>query len=147
MKFISTKTIALSLLSGTLIVTLAWWLKPDRNYTPVPVANQSVASGTHEPDAAVFSQYAGAASCRDCHAKEFASWAGSNHGMAERAIDPAMDHAAFDPAHSIVHATQKSEARLRDGRCEMITAGLTSPAETHAIDRVIGHDPLRQFLV
>lgn len=147
MKFFSSKTAGLALLLGALAVVVFSWSKRTRNYTPVPVASNSVSPGTLEPEAAVFPHYAGAVSCRDCHAKEFASWAGSNHGMAERALDPALDHAAFDPAHNIVHATQKSEALMRDGRCEMITAGLNGPAEAHTVDRVIGHDPLRQFLV
>ncbi len=147
MKFLSPKIAGLALLSGALSVILYWRLNPTRNYTPVPVAGNAIPAGTLEPESSVLPQYAGAASCRDCHAKEFASWAGSNHGMAERAMDPALDHAAFEPAHSIVHATQKSEARLREGRYEMITAGLSGAVETFTVDRVIGHDPFRQFLI
>ena len=34
-----------------------------------------------------------------------------------------------------------------DGKYEIVSTGLEGRREPHAVDRVIGHDPLRQFLV
>ncbi len=72
----------------------------------------------------VFSQYAGSESCEDCHAEEFSQWKNSHHGLAERLVDPAADKKAFAAAQ-----------------------GLPDEAEIRAAARVIGNDPLRQFLV
>jgi predicted CXXCH cytochrome family protein len=100
-----------------------------------------------EPEKKVFAQYAGAESCRECHAKAFNDWKGSHHGLAERKIDPALDRAAFEPPREIRTGTQVSEARTEYGRFQLITAGLKSRQEILMPDRVIGVDPLRQFLV
>jgi len=115
-----------------------------------PVSSSSAGSEVGAPledEKKVFATYAGADSCRACHAKEFEAWAKSNHGLAERALNPATDKVAFDPAREITHATQKSSVLIKDGKYEMTTLGLSGKPETFAVDRVIGNDPLRQFLV
>jgi tetratricopeptide (TPR) repeat protein len=66
--------------------------------------------------------------------------------LAERPF-AALDQAAFTPARTLEHGTQKSEMRIHDGRPEVVTEGFGGKAEPYRVDRVIGHDPLRQFLV
>ena len=100
-----------------------------------------------EPEAKVFAQYAGSESCRECHAAAFDKWKGSHHGLAERKIDPRLDRGAFEPSREIKAGTQVSEARTDDGKFQLITTGLKSSRETLTPDRVIGVDPLRQFLI
>ncbi len=100
-----------------------------------------------EPEAQVFARYAGSQSCRECHAAQFESWAKSNHGNAERAVNAAMDSAAFSPEHNFHHGTQDSVATQVDGKPALKTLGFDGKIETYPIARVIGHDPLRQFLV
>src|SRR5438046_1664354 len=60
-------------------------------------------------DKTIFATYGGSKSCRDCHAKEFAEWAGSHHALAERAVDPAQDRSAFETPRTIQHGSQSSE--------------------------------------
>ena len=136
----------LIILAAVVIIGGGWWFWPVKNYMAVSVPGDSQ---TLPPAAADdFSNYSRSAdSCRACHAKEFASWASSNHGMAERAFDAKLDDAAFEPAKEIAHGTQKSSTRLHDGKPELLTTSLANKTEPFAIDRVIGHDPLRQFLV
>ncbi|MCE9519658.1 MAG: tetratricopeptide repeat protein [Verrucomicrobia bacterium] len=125
-----------------------WWLA-QRN-TPSATMSSANPAGTKfalENEATAYAQYGGSASCRDCHAKEFAAWSASNHGLAERALNPALDQAAFDPPREIVHGTQKSQARKNGEHSEILTLGLNGQTETYRAERVIGHDPLRQFLV
>ncbi len=99
-----------------------------------------------EDERRVFAQYAGSESCRSCHAEAYESWAISNHGLAERRVEPQLDQAAFVPASSFRHATQSTSSRF-DGTNYLITCvGLSRTNETHRVVRVIGNDPLRQYL-
>jgi tetratricopeptide (TPR) repeat protein len=95
----------------------------------------------------VFDAYAGSASCIQCHREEFADWKRSNHGMAEREVQAAMDRRAFDPPRTFKHGTQQTEARGQGSRYEVVTPGPNNRDEPFGIERVIGNDPLRQFLV
>lgn len=95
----------------------------------------------------VFAQYGGSESCQDCHAEEYALWKKSNHGLAERLVQPARDRSAFDPAQTFKHGTQTSTASWSNGVAFMTAIGLSRQPETHALTRVIGNDPLLQYLV
>ncbi len=100
-----------------------------------------------EPEAKVFARYAGSQSCRECHATQFASWQKSNHGNAERLPSDALDAAAFSPERTFHHGTQSSTATKIDDKPAVKTLGFENKEETYPIARVIGHDPLRQYLV
>jgi tetratricopeptide (TPR) repeat protein len=60
---------------------------------------------------------------------------------------PRVDLAAFEPSRTFRHARQTSTARWEGGRFEVVTLGLAQRPEPYRADRVIGNDPLRQFLV
>lgn len=125
-----------------------WWLSPWSGPSDaLPVAKPSGTTPVMENEKSAFAKYSGSASCRDCHQKEYASWAPSNHGMAERSLSPALDQAAFDPPREIAHGSQKSQVRKNGDHCEMLTPGLAGKTGPFRVERVIGHDPLRQFLV
>ena len=100
-----------------------------------------------EPEDKVFAQYAGSQSCKGCHAEAFASWEKSNHGLAERPFREELDAAAFSPDRTFTHGTQTSTATKSSGAPAVKTLGFDNKHESYAIARVIGHDPLRQFLV
>ena len=100
-----------------------------------------------EPEAQVFARYAGSQSCRECHAAQFESWAKSNHANAERVPNAAMDAAAFSPERTFHHGTQQSVATQINGQPAVKTLGFGGATEAYPIARVIGHDPLRQYLV
>ena len=100
-----------------------------------------------EPDAKVFAAYAGSQTCRACHAEAFALWSTSHHALAERAVDLSRDRAAFEPARSVKHGSQISEARVTDGRFELMTSGEDRERKGFAGVRVIGQATLRQFLL
>jgi Flp pilus assembly protein TadD len=95
----------------------------------------------------VFATYAGSASCRECHSQAYADWAQSHHGLAERPLRAELDREAFDPPQTVRHGTQTTETRMNDGRNEVVTLGANGKVEPFAVARVIGVDPLRQFLV
>ena len=100
-----------------------------------------------ESEAVVFARYAGSKACRDCHAKAFAAWEKSHHGLAERPVDPALDRPAFDPPRAIKHGSLTSSAREREGRFEVITQGADGKVQPFAAARAIGVYPLVQYLI
>jgi tetratricopeptide (TPR) repeat protein len=100
-----------------------------------------------EDERAAFSQYGGSASCRECHKEAYDLWAKSNHGLAERPLRSDPDAEAFFPARTFKHGSQESELRSRGGGFEVVTLGYASNREAYQVERVIGNDPLQQFLV
>jgi hypothetical protein len=86
------------------------------------------------------------ASCRECHPSEYEQWAASHHGLAERALSPQRDRSAFEPTRTFKAGTQTNETRFRDGQCQIVTLGFRTNTEAYAAERVIGVEPVRQFL-
>lgn len=137
------------LIAGVLLTAaaglLAWMLrsKPGGSLT-----NTGERKPFELPDETqTFPTYAGSQSCRECHAGEFEKWQSSHHGLAERNPSAEMDRAAFDPPKSFTHGTQTSEARMNGADFEVVTTGFENHRGPYKIERVLGHDPLRQFLV
>jgi tetratricopeptide (TPR) repeat protein len=100
-----------------------------------------------EPEGQIRAGYGGSASCKDCHAEAYELWAGSNHAHAERLPRAELDRAAFDPVRTFLHGTQTTMVRLEGDDYQIASPGLSNETETQTVARVIGHDPLRQFLV
>ncbi len=103
------------------------------------------------PDYRPSLRFAGSERCADCHPDQYQRWRASHHALAERPVDPALDRAAFDPGRAIEHGSVKSEIRTAgtadDARFLVRTLGADGNYHEYAVERVIGTDPLRQFLV
>lgn len=100
------------------------------------------------PEDEVHAKYAGSESCRKCHAAEFGKWQHSNHGLAERNIDPKEDDKAFSPKQTLIHGKDSSEMFLdAEGVAKILTLGLDGKRHAYQPVRVIGNNPLRQFLI
>jgi tetratricopeptide (TPR) repeat protein len=99
-----------------------------------------------EDETEAFAQYAGSASCRSCHEEAYQLWRTSNHGMAERIPLPHLEDPAFVPARSFEHGTQKTEVRKEGDHYEIFTPGLDGTNGPFVVDRVIGNNPLMQYL-
>ena len=95
-------------------------------------------------DAEILGKYAGSDSCRDCHKDAFEQWSKSNHGLAERAVSN-LDADAFRP-ETFAHGTQHTDIRSIGGDHRIVALGPDKRYETFLVERVIGNDPLRQFL-
>ncbi|MEQ1860394.1 MAG: tetratricopeptide repeat protein [Chthoniobacteraceae bacterium] len=123
---------------------LVWWKQ--RPPAPAKIAATPPAP-LLEPQEKVFAEYAGAESCRGCHADQFAKWATSDHFHAERKPVPALDDAAFVPPHAFKHGTQESSTAKSGADFLLTTPGFDGEREAYPVARVIGHDPLRQMLI
>lgn len=139
--------------AALLVMVGAWLWWPGRGSGTQVGKGRSVpptvaaSSPVIEPQAAAFARYAGSAACRDCHAGQHSAWHASNHGMAERELDDSLDRHAFDPPRSFVHGSQSTDVSWNAGKAAVETPGLEGKRESMPVMRVIGHDPLRQFLV
>ncbi len=99
-------------------------------------------------DDEVHAKYAGSESCKECHAAEFENWEHSHHGLAERNYSEELDRDAFSPKKTLKHGDQTSETFLdAEGLAKVLTLGLGNKRRTYPVKRIIGHDPLRQFLI
>lgn len=110
-------------------------------------ASFAVGAGSAGQPAHIQSGYAGSDQCRDCHPGVYDLWAKSNHGLAERLVQSNVDESAFVPARTISFGSHTVTVEATNGGFYITDAGLSGKAETHRVERVIGNDPLRQFLV
>ncbi len=124
-----------------------WTVKKQPSSKQPTTKSSPPASALRAPsDREAFAAYAGSESCRECHAQAYSKWTNSHHALAERIVDPRNDRSAFEPMRSIRHGAQASEARIRDGQFQLTTMGANGAPATFQPDRVLGVDPLRQFL-
>lgn len=115
--------------------------------TPGQAAQEKIES-VIPPQDEVHAQYAGSASCKDCHKTAYDAWQNSNHGLAERQLRDDMDRDAFEPRQSLAHNGRETEAFLdADGVAKILTRGFKGERKAYRVVRVIGNDPLRQFLI
>jgi tetratricopeptide (TPR) repeat protein len=93
-----------------------------------------------------YAAYAGSESCRDCHRADYDLWASSHHALAERLLQPTNYLIAFSPPRSFQHGAETTTARVQNGQYQIVTLGLESNRQPFRVERVIGDDPLIQFL-
>ncbi|MBI1178598.1 tetratricopeptide repeat protein [bacterium] len=139
------------------LVAAMWWFSrstPEKNpppsatnTPPTPTQVSSVKWEPIAPDTETFALYAGSASCTECHGAKHDSWLQSHHAMAERLPSAKLDQTAFDPPRKIQHGDVTTSVRADGDTFVVNTLGLGNKMEDHEVIRVIGHDPLRQFLV
>lgn len=117
---------------------------PEPKSTTAPALTQEILA----PQDQVHAGYAGSESCRKCHAAAFEKWQPSNHSLAERNVVAEKDHPSFIPKQTLTHGQATSEAFVdADGLAKILTLGLDQKPKAYPIVRVIGNDPLRQFLI
>ena len=116
---------------GLVLLGVAGWTWSHRTFKPsAPVSQVAPASET----------------CRECHVAEYEAWRTSHHALAERAVDGKIDRTAFDPVHAFKAGSKTNEARFHDGEFQIVTLGSKTNLEAYPVERVIGVEPVRQFL-
>ncbi|MBI4327770.1 MAG: ammonia-forming cytochrome c nitrite reductase subunit c552, partial [Chloroflexi bacterium] len=141
------RTLVWLVAAGLVVVALAAFrlLRPSTT-SPAPSSGSDTTLASQD-DAQIFATYAGSPSCRDCHLEAFNHWTNSHHALAERPLDPALDRQAFDPPRFFHHGSQTSEARLWEGNFQVLAVGVDQARRAFLVERVVGIEPLRQFLV
>jgi tetratricopeptide (TPR) repeat protein len=101
-------------------------------------------------DREVFGAYAGSDSCRDCHREAYDEWARSHHGLAERPVRADLDDDALSRAPS-AGLTSGPAGRAPGSATPLphriAARGLSGEVQALPVVGVIGHAPLRQYLV
>lgn len=90
--------------------------------------------------------YAGSGACVECHAKETALWANSDHAWALKEPTPESVLGDFNDASFTLKGVTSRFFR-KDGGYFIETQGATGKAETFQIRYIVGHRPLQQYLV
>jgi predicted CXXCH cytochrome family protein len=142
--------LAIGLVIGAIVGTFVALMIHFSTPTPINVGTFTLTTApTTAPlsDKDLYATYAGSSACRECHAREYEAWSKSHHSRAERDPDPVLDQKAFAPSRNLKHGTQETQVRLQDGSYQVITLGYDPKPIAYTITRVIGVDPLRQFLV
>jgi tetratricopeptide (TPR) repeat protein len=132
-------------IAATAFLTSRHFQKPaDQPQTTSPAKQESVVA----PEDEVHAEYAGSASCKECHETAYAGWIDSNHGLAEREYRKDLDEKTFSPKQTLTHGKDTSEAFLdADGLAKILTRGIDNQRRPYPVARIIGNDPLRQFLI
>jgi tetratricopeptide (TPR) repeat protein len=137
-----------------LIVMIVWWQRSSSPLPPKlpieagPSATVAAPNGIPPaPDHEVFAGYAGSDSCRECHREQHHGWLPSNHALAERRPTNTLDRLAFEPVREFQSGSQTTAVRAETNTLIVRARGAGSEVRDFPVVRVIGHDPLRQFLV
>jgi predicted CXXCH cytochrome family protein len=144
------KTSTRLVLASLSIAAVSWtaWHFNSRPAAPATAAAPAADAPILAPEDEVHAKYAGSESCKECHAAAFEKWHPSNHGRAERLVSKDEDYKSFEPKQTLVHGKDTSEAFVdADGLAKILTQGLDKQRHVYPVVRVIGNNPLRQFLV
>jgi predicted CXXCH cytochrome family protein len=86
--------------------------------------------------------------CRSCHEDVYKAWSGSHHALAHRPVDPKIDSDAFVPAREATVNAINYHLALKDGVPSFTEKrGPTAAPENYTAEFVLGHTPLRQYVV
>lgn len=100
------------------------------------------------PDDKVHPTYAGSISCKECHEKAYADWKNSHHGLAERPVQPDQLDQQLAAPLKLEHNGRTSQAYLdKEQLLRIVTQGKEPKPLAYPVARIIGHNPLRQFLI
>lgn len=131
---------------GFVGVGIYFWQRPATSRLPL-TTKSSQTTFALESEKSAYAQYGGSASCRECHEEAYELWENSHHGLAERLPSPALDEAAFVPDQTFRHASQQTSVAKTNDQYVLRTPSLSGSNDTFVVERIIGHNPLRQMLV
>jgi len=90
--------------------------------------------------------YAGANACKECHAKQYQDWLGSDHQLAMQVATPETVLGDFKDAH-FTYFGVTSHFFTRDGKFFVNTDGPDGKLQDYEIKYTFGVHPLQQYLI
>src|SRR5687767_10107209 len=85
--------------------------------------------------------------CRSCHEEIFQSWSTSHHALAHRPVNARADGDAFVPGRDTKVNGIDYHLEWKDDRPSFTEKRDAQPPETYSAEFVLGHTPLRQYVV
>ncbi len=122
------------ILSPILLCGLGWTL--DQDSKPVPPVGEPTETAT----------FVGRGACKECHAKEFELWVGSDHDKAMEAATAESVLGDFDDA-VFERLGVKSRFFRREGKFFVLTEGVQGKPQEFEVKYTFGVRPLQQYLV
>ncbi len=110
------------------------------NTAPVTATAAAAPGRKTEPAAAK------SADCRACHQAAYDAWAGSHHAHAHRPVDATTDAVAFKSREMKVEAVDYTVG-WKEGHAEFSERRDPAAPVNASVEFVLGHTPLRQFVV
>jgi tetratricopeptide (TPR) repeat protein len=115
---------------------------------PAATPGQHAAVPAPEEDQVLHATYGKSPSCKSCHEEAYKLWEKSHHALAERLVDPVLDAAAFQSHFGVIrHGNQISGVTNNNGQYEIHTMGPSGQREKFVPVRVLGVDPLYQYII
>jgi tetratricopeptide (TPR) repeat protein len=133
-------------IAGAAVLALRFTHTSGGNAPPPNPSNSTSSVSSIEPVSAPEPEIK-SASCKSCHEESYRYWEHSHHALAERPVDPGLDRIAFDPARTIKHVSQISQALISTGSFQIVTLGGDGKVQPFVPQRVIGVNPLRQYMI
>ena len=113
--------------------------KPEISDTPEEAAAQTP---VRENSPALSSR-----TCRECHSDIFAAWSDSHHGNANRKLKPDFDDGAFQPPKEVRDSSGATIIRKHGEEFQFLMSGDQDDERLYHPQMVIGHSPIRQYVV
>lgn len=85
--------------------------------------------------------------CRECHKEIFEAWSTSHHALAHRPVDAGSDAGAFQPSRRFHKEGIDYHVAWEDDRPAFHETRENFPDDRYTADFVMGHTPLRQYIV
>lgn len=85
--------------------------------------------------------------CRSCHEDIYKAWSDSHHALAHRPVDATIDADAFVPAREVTVNAIDYHLAWKDGHPSFTENRAAHPPQTYTAEFVLGHTPLRQYVV
>ena len=131
--------IAAGALIVAVIMVAGYFVLTTRAPLPLSSAGKPAAVQPH-------ADYVGAATCKECHVKEYDAWSTSHHKLAMQEADESTVLGNFNNA-KLKHFNVESTMFRRDGKFMVRTDGADGKLADFEINYVFGVWPLQQYLV
>ena len=126
--------VGIVLLIGAAVGLIYWALAKRKGTEPSHMAENIAPS------------YVGAEKCKECHAKQYQDWMGSNHQLAMQVATPATVLGDFQNARFTYYGVT-SRFFTQDGKFYVETDGPDGKLQPYEIKYTFGLHPLQQYLI
>lgn len=105
------------------------------------------AAAAAQPAAQPVAHVPASTDCRSCHEDIYKSWSGSHHALAHREVEQKADADAFGQPQEFTAHGIDYRLEWQEGKPVFTEKRGASPAERYIAEYVLGHTPIKQYVV